>query len=127
MLRLLLLSIVLLCSCASPMLVGERDLNAWRGVPLKELESHPVFSKLSVSRMVYSNGDILYNYHNDRTIAEATDCYSQGGSNYCSGGKEVRCTNQFIIRKDKILEYRAIGKCYADCRLWPTSKSCEEK
>ena len=57
--------------------VHQEDLDAWRGVPVSELEAQPFFLTLPVVRTVTSDGTEIRRYINGRNISS------------CSGGGAV--------------------------------------
>jgi len=58
-------------SCLS---VHQADLNAWRGVPVIELESQPVFSAMELKKTELSNGSTMWNY--TQRGGSYSNCYS---------------------------------------------------
>jgi len=122
--KFLILSLLLLSSCAT---VQQADVDAWKGVNVIELETHPVFSSMSLEKRELSNGTIQYNYINKGSRTSPTNCYkNMNGSTNCYGGNSVSitCNNQFSVKDKIVLEYRPLGKCYTDCSARPESRPC---
>jgi hypothetical protein len=119
---LILLLNVAMAACAH--LVRDDDLNAWKGVPLIELETHPFFSSLPLEKRPLSNGQELWIYSN-------TEAHADGE---CSDGdcqakiKTKGCLNQFMVSGGQVLEYRPIPlhiiSCVTTCKTRPASRPC---
>jgi hypothetical protein len=68
------MGVIGLAGCAR---VHQEDLDAWRGVPVSELEAQPFFLTLPVVRTVTSDGTEIRRYVNGRNVSS------------CSGGGAV--------------------------------------
>lgn len=121
--------------------VRQEDLDAWRGAPLSDLETHYLFNTLPVEVRQISGGKFLYIYTNSKTtkplFPSTVSCRSTssliGGTQQtqCSkdnvfGGEPTTktCSNQFITTTTTVLEYRPVGQCYTDCSIRPESRPC---
>ena len=125
----LLMCVIVLQGCAG---VQQEDLDAWKGVPVSELEAQPFFLTLPVVRTVTSDGTEIRRYINGRNISS------------CSGGGAVfkgtidsatyntfsecmqafaACNNIFYIKNGYVQQYLAIGtggvRCLTTAELRP--------
>jgi hypothetical protein len=118
------------CARAPARGIREVDLDAWRGVPVIELETHALFSTLPRSVRHLSDGSQLWTFSNCRGGVTDTRCGSYRTGNFvatnCSGGEAYQtcCQNQFIIRDAVVEQYRPVGHCYTDCTTRPASREC---
>lgn len=102
--------------------VRAEDVQAWRRVPVLELEKHTHFSTLPKQTQPLSDGSELWDYVNCTNGKTPTECTSSKGVNdsvqtSCTGGQEFAncCHNQFVVRAGFVEEYRPVGNCYTDC------------
>jgi hypothetical protein len=123
------LSGLILAACAS---VRQDDLQAWVGVPVAALETHPVFVSMPVIRTRASDGTEIWNYVNGRGV---TSC--AGGGSLLGGIVSpatyagftncmqafAACNNIFLIRDGRVVQYSPVGtggaRCYTDERARP--------
>lgn len=120
--------ILYLSSCALIKKVHQEDFDAWENVDLIELETHPIFSTMPMRKQDLSDGTTLYIYTNSASNLTPTSCRSNSyGTTTCYGGQEetISCSNQFFVKHNKVLKYRALGDCYTNCISRPTSKPCK--
>ena len=89
--------------------VRQSDLNSWKGRSVKDLALHPYFSSLSLEKVDLGDEKSLFNY---RSVSLKKD-----GDLF----KEISCSNQFIVSKNIVEEYRVIGECFTDCSYRPKS------
>lgn len=126
----------LLASIASCASVHPEDQAAWIGVPVAELDKHPIFLTMQDVRTVASDGTEIRNYVNGHNIASC----SQNGSVYadvidyasyreftsCMSGF-VACNNIFYIKNGLVTGYTPIGtggaRCFTDERSRPGYQS----
>jgi hypothetical protein len=120
-----LTSIVSCGSSSPPRTVRQADLDAWTGIPLVELETHPLFSTLPRNVRALSDGTQLWTFSNCKSIVEIY-CTGPTGLMTCSGGETWRpcCQNQFVVRDAEVESFRAVGHCYTDCTVRPASRRC---
>ena len=119
---------VVLAGCAS---VNQADLDAWKGVPITALDSHPYFARLRIARTFKPDGTEI------RTLTDAF-AYSQctgygtatpvgptvvGTSTVRCNARSVSCDHVFFIRDDKIVEYNPVGSCHTDESMRPRPPS----
>lgn len=117
-----LLGLITLCACAH---VRQGDLDSWRGVPVIELERHPIFSTMQIEKRKLSDGSEIWNFRNGGLMEGRGACMPMGNTVICKdNSREVVCMNQFIVKDGVVREYRAIGDCYTDCRARPASRPC---
>jgi hypothetical protein len=102
-------SIFILFITCSAKQVRQSDLNSWKGRSVKDLALHPYFSSLSLEKVDLGDDKSLYNY---RSVSLKKD-----GDLF----KEISCSNQFIVSKNIVEEYRVIGECFTDCSYRPKS------
>lgn len=118
---------LLVTSCAT---VKTEDVDAWRGAPLTELETHPVFTTMNLKKEKLSDGRIMYDYVDKSTQRTDRHCYVERRSGYrsCSGGDVLtyECHNQFFVRGKVVEQYRPTGSCATDCSLRPSSNPCKD-
>lgn len=120
------LTTVVSCGSSSPpRTVRQVDLDAWTGIPLAELEMHPLFSTLPRNIRALSDGRQLWTFSNCKSIVEIY-CMGSNGLMACSGGETWRpcCQNQFVVRDTEVESFRAVGHCYTDCTVRPASRQC---
>jgi hypothetical protein len=102
--------------------------NSWRGRPLLEMESHPVFSMLKAEKQELSDGSTIY--HHMRCLDWQDTQRSgigfgpgyEGGINAQQGTQtsqkgQVCCDRQFVVRAGVIQQYRQVpmgGDCQAE-------------
>lgn len=118
----------MLTGCITFPKVRPEDLEAWRGAPLIDLESHPLFSSLPLEKRSLSNGDELWIYKN--LVGSAVNCQEGAFGVNCQEGAKVRgCMNQFIVSGGVVKEYRPVAihiiSCFTDCRTRPASRPCQ--
>lgn len=118
--------LVLLAACSRPG-VRAADLEAWRHVPVIELERQPHFSSLPRAVRPLSDGSELWDFANCTTesSAKCTDSTTMpvvGSKETTCSGTEYRdcCHNQFIVRAGFVEEYRPVGNCMTDCFKRPS-------
>ena len=122
--------VVLLAGCAT---VHQSDLDAWVGVPVIALDTHSFMLTLPMVKTVTDSGVEIRVYSNKRGVS------SCGGSRFgavnspqgtamsyqsftafrnCTSGL-VGCDAVFYIRDGKVIEVKAVGRCYTDERSRP--------
>lgn len=119
-------------SCGLAHTVRPADLDAWRDVPVGELELHPLFSTMPREVRPLSDGGELWIFRNCSSGNAPVNCTHTPASvvtparTTCNGGEEYStcCHNQFIVRDKRVVSYRANGDCYTDCTVRPSSKPC---
>jgi hypothetical protein len=134
----ILVMVVLVVGCTLfPNLVPPKDDSAtgdfvaasWRGRPVADMETHPVFSMLKTDRQDASDGSTIY-HHVRCTDWEDTQQASQGLTPYGGGLNaqqtqqssqrgQVCCDRQFVARGGVIQEYRQVpmgGTCTVEKR-----------
>lgn len=112
--------------------VRQEDLDAWRGAPLSDLETHALLNSIPVEVRQISGGRFLYIYTNSATTTTPIQCQSGrtisgvGRQTQCYGGNErtFTCSNQFITNSTHVLQYIPVGDCYTDCSIRPFSRPC---
>lgn len=113
-----------LLGCAG---VRQEDQDAWVGVPVSELDLHPLFSTMPVVRTTAADGTEMRNYVNSETLSTC----SGGGtirSGYVSSAvynefhscvsTKAACNNIFYINNGVVTAYVPTGsggaRCYTD-------------
>ncbi len=111
--------------------VHAADLDAWKGAPLVDLETHAMFSALPRKVQALSDGGEMWTYSACELWRSDVRCMgyglAPGAVLYCNGGEigERCCHNQFYVR-DKIVHwYRPNGPCFTDCDVRPASRACK--
>lgn len=133
----IVLSVTLLSSCAS---VREEDLQSWSGVPVAELDKHPVFLTMSVVKTQTADGTEIRNYVNGANVSACA-----GGGGVRAGPQQGRfagmvdtatysafsncmqrfaaCNNIFYINNGIVTRATAIGtggaRCYTNEQFRP--------
>lgn len=122
----LLFSLVLAQGCAT---VRQSDLDAWKGVPVEKLDTHPfwvtipmksVVTKDNVEHRFYINSDATNScfansnamgnsYSNSAQMTTITNCVQQS----------VTCNNIFKIKDGIVLSYEPVGRCKTEAFLRP--------
>jgi hypothetical protein len=103
--------------------VNQKDLDTWAGVPVSELDKHPVFLTIPHVKAYAEDGTEIRNYVNG---ADITSCSSGGvASNQLSMAayqaftsciqKRAACNNIFYIEKGVVQRYVATGTGGARC------------
>ena len=128
------LLVILLSGCmATKKTVRPQDVNAWKDIPVEELDIHSFFITLPVIKTKTESGIEIRVYPNKVNYGT---CFSNGninGSGYmkfaqfnsfqnCSS-KLVGCDNIFYIKNKKVLEYKPVGNCFTDESVQPEKKS----
>jgi hypothetical protein len=119
-----LIATIFLAACAS---VNQADLQAWKGVSVTELDTHPYFARLHVARNFKPEGLEV------RTLTDSFG-YSQctgygtstpvgpavvGTSTVRCNSRVVACDHVFFILNDRITEYNPVGACHTDESMRP--------
>ncbi len=123
----IIITLLFCSSCANVSIwksVKQEDLNAWKGVDLIELETHPLFTTLPFTKRLLSDDSELHIFNNSRTASVNCNHDKFLNTTSCSGGDTITCSNQFFVKNGKVIEYRPVGKCYTDCSTRPKSKPC---
>ena len=116
------------CATAGAREVRQADIEAWREVPVLELETHPLFSTVPLTRRRLSDGSEMWDYLSCRSYQEDMNCLSNKGilgvNTTCSGGgtRTNCCHNQFIVRAGVVESYQPRGRCYTDCSKRPGAR-----
>jgi hypothetical protein len=92
--------------------VSTEDLNAWKGVPVNQLDTHSFWVTIPLIKTQTANGIEIRNYRNGRF---ASSCYANSYLPYqvfvnCNSG-EIVCNNLFYIKDGIVLEYKPVGRC----------------
>jgi hypothetical protein len=121
-----------LASCAMTMRVHQEDMQSWVGVPVAELDRHPIFLTMQVVRTRTSDGTEIRNYVNGRNVASCS-----GGGSAFAGYVDMTtysqftdcmqtfaaCNNIFYIKGGVVTQYSPIGtggmRCYTTEQLRP--------
>jgi hypothetical protein len=125
----LALTSLLLPGCAT---VRQEDLAAWRGRPVAELDRHPIFATMRLTKTYAADGTEIRNYVNGSV---ATSCAGGGFVNSTAPGMAnvsqhancvstaPTCNNVFHVKNGIVESYTPIGtggaKCYTDDRARP--------
>jgi len=75
--------------------VRQQDLDAWVGVPVEALDTHPIFNTVPMDRTITDSGIEIRNYRNGP------------------------CNNIFYIKGRKVIKYAPTGRCYTYKDLQP--------
>lgn len=126
----------LISSCATnEPTVRQQDLDAWAGVSVEALDTHPFFKKEQMFRTRTSGGTEIRNYAYGYNFLE---CFGRAGATRfgdfvddntfitCSSGRIV-CNNLFYIRDGKVLEYAPTGRCTTDEKVQPEARILRPK
>lgn len=115
--------------------VRQVDVDSWRGQPVSELDTHPFFITLPMTRTVTADGLEIRDYVNGRTISDCSGSgFVTGGSNVgvLSGGsscvsRAAGCHSIFYIRNGRIVEYAPTGsggvRCYTNSTIQPRHRA----
>ena len=120
-----------LAGCAT---VRQQDLNAWVGMPVEALDTHPFFLTVPMVRTQTDTGIEIRNYANGRnfsscaasgsasaeTIGLRTWVSGRAFSNCTSGW--VGCNNLFYVREGRVLEYAPTGRCITNDTVLPQQR-----
>ena len=116
-----LASILALVGCAS---VRKEDQDAWVGVPVSELDLHPVFSTMPVVRTVAADGTEMRNYVNAETLSTCS-AYGTVNSKQLTSAQysafqscvstRAACNNIFYIKEGLVTGYVPTGSGGARC------------
>ncbi|MGD9851980.1 MAG: hypothetical protein AB7T38_11980 [Nitrospirales bacterium] len=122
--------LILIGACATPPTVRQQDLDAWVGVSVQALDTHPLFRKELMFRTKTPGGTEIRNYAYGYNFGE---CFGRAGASKvgdfvnedtfisCSSGQIV-CNNLFYIREGKVLEYAPTGLCTTDEKVQPEGR-----
>lgn len=122
-------------ACATLPTVRQPDLDAWVGVSVEGLDTHPIFSKELMFRTKTTSGTEIRNYAYGYNFKE---CFGRAGASKfgdfvnentfitCSSGQIV-CNNLFYIREGKVLEYAPTGLCATDAKAQPVGSYLRRK
>tara|TARA_Y100000031_G_C7972358_1_gene270957 strand:+ start:56 stop:481 length:426 start_codon:yes stop_codon:yes gene_type:complete len=127
----LLLLFLLIISCA-PILVRQKDLNAWVGVPVEALDLHSFWITIPMVKTKTDEGVEIRMYVNKNNV---TNCFGAGRVNvsgYLNSSdfnqfnncisREIGCDNIFYIKDGKVLEYVPVGNCYTSVFVQPEAR-----
>ena len=121
-----LVSLVAACTTTVPT-VRQQDLDAWVGVPVEALDTHPFFMKAPMFRTRTNSGTEIRNYAYGYSFGK---CFRNAGASHvgdfvnqnafiaCSSSRIV-CNSIFYSKKGKVIEYAPTGRCYTDETLQP--------
>ncbi len=129
-----IVALVALAGCASTPrgLKRQVDYDAWRGVPIIELETQPHFAAERRIVRPLSDGSELWVYSHCFTESEDVRCVSSDFSGTiltrCRGGNQSTscCYNQFLVRDGRVESYRLEGPCRTGCDGRPASSPCND-
>jgi len=130
--RLMMLAVgyLALTGCAT---VHQEDLDPWAGVPVAELDTHPIFLTFPVVRTKAADGTEMRRYINGRNVASC----SGGGSVFANTGVDMAtyntfsncmqgfaaCNSIFYIKDGRVQQVTLIGtggaRCYSNESLRP--------
>lgn len=116
--------------------IREADIDAWKGAPIIDLETHPLFSRLSLEKRTLSDGSEMWFEVECVDEKVPLECRTTAmpigqmavAKTKCSGGDVNRwcCQNQFHIVGDKVDWWQPHGDaCVTNCKLRPASNGCE--
>lgn len=120
-----LVAAALLPGCAT---VRQSDLDAWVGVPVEALDTHPLFVTMPLYRTQTASGVEIRNYLNSQAVEQcfANAGYRRGDRHYVSHSTFVSCTenrvscaNLFYVQDGKVTRYAPTGSCYTDDSVRP--------
>jgi hypothetical protein len=104
-----------LTACAT---VRPEDLASWRGRPVAELDKHPIFATMRMTRSIAADGTEVRNYSN---AVGQTTCGGEYAISCVS--KTPACNNVFHIKDGIVQRYTPIGsgggRCFTDERARP--------
>jgi hypothetical protein len=110
----------------------ERLQLAWKGRPLIDVESHPVFSAMQSRMQELSDGSAIVHHLRCASWREPDRVSSVGGTNWAAAtvehGQEGTfcCDRQFVIREGFVETYRQVpsmgGSCTAEAAFYPDGK-----
>jgi hypothetical protein len=123
------------CATHQSPFVSQADLDAWRDVPVAALDRHSLFLTVPMIRTVAPDGLEIRNYSNKVYASRCggstfgTASAGRAGSNTVAYGQFTQmqsctagmtgCDNLFYIRDGKVLEYKAVGRCYTNEKVRP--------
>lgn len=115
----------LLSGCAT---VRQSDLDAWVGVPVEALDTHPVFLAMPLYRTQTASGEEIRNYFNSKEVEQcfASSGVHRGDRRYVSHStfvtcseSRLSCSNLFYVQDGKVTRYAPTGNCYTDASVRP--------
>ena len=121
-----LVSLVAACT-TTVTTVRQQDLDAWVGVPVEALDTHPFFMKAPMFRTRTDSGTEIRNYAYGYSFG---NCFRNAGASHvgdfvnenafitCSSSR-IACNSIFYSKEGKIVEYAPTGRCYTDELLQP--------
>ncbi len=117
---------VAVAGCAT---VRQQDLDAWVGVPVEALDTHPLFLTIPMYRTQTDSGIEIRNYVNSKDVEQCfTHSSARNGDNKyvnysaftsCSN-THIACNNLFYIQGGKVTRYAPTGSCYTDDSVRPS-------
>lgn len=122
-------------ACGTVATVRQQDLDAWVGVPVEALNTHPFFKDKRMFRTRTHGGTEIRNYSYGYNFGE---CFGKVGADKvgdfvdedifirCSSGRIV-CNNLFYIRNGTVLEYAPTGLCATDKTIRPEASYLSRK
>ena len=112
-----------LSGCAT---VRQSDLDAWVGVPVQALDTHPLFLTMPLYRTQTANGVEIRNYFNSKDVEQCFASAGHGDRRHVSHSAFVTCSetrlacsNLFYIENGKVTRYAPTGNCYTDSSVRP--------
>ena len=104
---------------------AQDDVDSWRGQPILEVETHPMFSTLPRQVADLSDGSQLWSFARCQRYEIPARCtaYPIGTVQFaqCTGGRveQTCCIRQFRIADKVVQGFRALGPCVTGCQVRP--------
>jgi hypothetical protein len=110
----------------------ERLQRAWKGRPVLDVESHPIFSMMENRTQALSDGSIIMHHLRCASWRQPDQVNSVGGAHWSATtvqhGSEGTfcCDRQFVVRDGVVEVYRQVpsmgGTCAAQAVFYPDGK-----
>lgn len=111
--------------------IHEDDVDAWRGAPLIDLETHSVFASQPREIRQLSDGRQMWLLRSCNSLQHDVTCRSGPGgfgtvATRCAGGhsETTCCTKQFLVRASQVERLQMNGNCMTSCASRPASNPC---
>ena len=81
---------------------------SWKGLSVSEIEKHPYFEHLKVTKIKNEKGPETWIYKDQTPFPTSAYCSSLGG---CQGRSFYNCENAFSVENGIILGFLQTGNC----------------
>lgn len=103
-----IISVFLVMACSTSEEKKIVTWESWKGLPATEIEKHPYFKHLKVTKIRNEQGPETWIYKDQTPFPTSSYCTSVGG---CQGRPFYNCENAFSVQEGIIMELQQSGNC----------------